>query len=390
MSKVKAVIWNLPVLRSILRRLDTLERQVAALAEGVNQITAAAPPVSPKEETALDALLLTAKQWEGFAQELERTLPEQELLSLLWSLQSLVGKLAFAREERSRKFFYGTQKLGFSLVPVTYESPVPRVDAIPPWVWRHRFDLTPAFRLPTAPQWELLERIAHWGEEMSTTPEEAESGYFWKNNAFGPVEAVIYHCMIREFKPRRVLEVGAGYSTLVAVKAAAMNGTTRVEAVDPYPRPFLRNCPGVFRLWERPVQDVPLSNFERLEANDILFVDSSHVCATGSDVNFIVFEVLPRLKPGVLVHFHDIFLPWEYPEPWLKELRIFYNEQYLLLAFLMFNEAYEALLATRLLTMENEERIRKLFPFLPWIKACSFWMRRKPAAEGCGAVPGEA
>jgi hypothetical protein len=125
------------------------------------------------------------------------------------------------------------------------------------------------------------------------------------------------------------------------------------------------------------VQQVPLAHFARLKSNDILFIDSSHVCTAGSDVNFLVFEVLPRLEPGVLVHFHDIFLPWDYPEPWIKERRIFYNEQYLLLAFLMFNDAFEVLVASRFLTMTDEDRFRRLFPFLPWIKACSFWLRRR-------------
>jgi predicted O-methyltransferase YrrM len=374
-DRAKRWVWRLPVLRNVLARLDRLEAEVATLSSRLEQTQQ--PHPKAKKDSDLEVAVGIGEHWEAWAERLGGTLEEEQLCRLLLGYQQLVGRLAFAQESRAARFFAAAQRAGYSLVPANYESPIPMVDALPPWIWQHRYDKTPGFAMDPERQWELLERLAPWARELAETPLEAEEGYFWANGAFGPAEAVVYYGMIREFKPRRVLEVGAGYSTLVALQAASRNGTTTVEAVDPHPRPFLRSLPGLSRLWDRPVQQVPLAHFERLKSNDILFIDSSHVCTAGSDVNFLVFEVLPRLEPGVLVHFHDIFLPWDYPEPWIKDRRIFYNEQYLLLAFLMFNDAFEVLVASRFLTMTDEDRFRRLFPFLPWVKACSFWLRRR-------------
>ena len=376
----KRWLWRLPVLRTILARLDRLEFQVATLLQRLGELE--------KDERRhtdsgnLEAALAIGEQWERWLELLAAINDEELLLRVLIGYQQLVGRLAFAKEERATRFFYQVHKLGYSVLPVGYESPVPQVNAIPPWVWQQRFDLTPGFSMDAERQWAVLERIAPWASELADTPLETAEGYCWANGAFGPAEAAVYYGIIREFRPSRILEVGAGYSTLVALRGVERNGSGVVEAVDLYPRPFLRQLKGLTRLWERPVQEVPLVHFERLGQNDVLFIDSSHVAATGSDVNFLFFQVLPRLRPGVLVHFHDIFLPWEYPEPWVKERRIFYNEQYLLLAFLMFNDAFEVLVASRFLTMTDEDRFRKLFPFLPWIKACSFWLRRKDPNGG--------
>jgi hypothetical protein len=115
-----------------------------------------------------------------------------------------------------------------------------------------------------------------------------------------------------------------------------------------------------------------------LDSCDKLFIDSSHTCETGSDVNRIFFDILPRLRAGVWIHFHDIFLPWDYPREWVIDQKIFWNEQYLLMAFLMFNEWFEVALANRYLLREHFEKLQQAFPFLPtWDKGASFWIRRK-------------
>ena len=195
---------------------------------------------------------------------------------------------------------------------------------------------------------------------------------------FPPGDAVVYYSIIREFKPNIVIEVGAGYSTLVASKAALRNGNTRIWVIDPYPPEFLKTeIPGLERLMIQPVQEVPLSVFESLGQNDILFIDSTHICKTGSDVNYIVLDVLPHLCSGVLVHFHDIYLPYEYPEIWVKKEKIFYSEQYLLGAFLMFNEAFEILLSNIYLGREYHEQLQTAFPFSPSVGGGSLWLRRK-------------
>src|ERR1019366_6710867 len=176
-------------------------------------------------------------------------------------------------------------------------------------------------------------------------------------------------------------EVGAGYSTWIAGLAAVRNGDTALDAVEPYPPPFLvAGLPGLRRLIQEPVQSVPAGTFTSLEANDILFIDSSHVCKTGSDVTYLILEILPRLKPGVIVHFHDIFLPWNMPRVWVEKNLLFWNEQYLLLAFLQGNRDFEVLLASHYLGRCHPERLKQAFPYLnidiAWPGGSSFWVRR--------------
>ena len=128
------------------------------------------------------------------------------------------------------------------------------------------------------------------------------------------------------------------------------------------------------------MQAVPLDVFARLGDGDILFIDSSHVARCGGDVPFLFLEVLPRLNRGVIVHVHDIFFPKEYPEEWLRQKFLFWNEQYLLQAFLAFNAAYEVVLSTSYLFHAYPDEVKATFPRSPWWGAGgSFWMRRTGA-----------
>src|SRR5262249_34545280 len=141
--------------------------------------------------------------------------------------------------------------------------------------------------------------------------------YYLQNGRFEGVDAEVFYSMIRHFKPQRLIEIGSGYSTFLAAQAVLKNEAETghrcdLGAIEPYPGPVLRQgFPGLSRLVARGVQEVPLSEFEALGENDIVFIDSSHVLKTGSDVQYEFLEILPRLRPGVLVHVHDIFLPAE-------------------------------------------------------------------------------
>ena len=131
---------------------------------------------------------------------------------------------------------------------------------------------------------------------------------------------------------------------------------------------------------EKKVQDLDVDFFSQLNSGDILFIDSSHTVKIGGDVNYLFLEVLPRLNPGVIVHVHDIFLPFEYRRDWVLDEFRFWTEQYLLQAFLTFNSEFEVLLASYYLSHYHKEHLRAAFPDLPrWIGG-SFWMRRKPIA----------
>jgi hypothetical protein len=166
--------------------------------------------------------------------------------------------------------------------------------------------------------------------------------FYTQNSQFSWLDARALFCFLRHWQPARVVEVGSGYSTLLLRDIQRrFLPNLQIQCIEPYPRAFLRNPSFGVELIQQPVQRVPMHVFESLGANDLLFIDSSHVCKTGSDVNHLFFNVLPRLKPGVRIHVHDVFLPFEYPKNWVLEENRSWNEQYLLQALLMYSNAFE-------------------------------------------------
>jgi predicted O-methyltransferase YrrM len=167
------------------------------------------------------------------------------------------------------------------------------------------------------------------------------------NSQYGPADAAVYRAMLNHLKPARVIEVGSGFSTAVALDEIDSNiPALELTCIEPYPDRLL----GLMRasdhdaltLLREPVQSVPFSRYGQLTAGDVLFIDSTHVAKAGSDVNWLFLHVMPRLAPGVVVHVHDIFWPFEYPANWLNEHRD-WTEDYLLHAFLIGNTEWEIL-----------------------------------------------
>jgi hypothetical protein len=173
--------------------------------------------------------------------------------------------------------------------------------------------------------------------------------------------------------------VGSGFSSVILGEVTAKNSSSALICIDPFPQEFLKqDPPGLHSLIEKKVEDVDLDFFSQLGAGDILFIDSSHTVRIGGDVNYLFLEVLPRLAPGVIVHVHDIFLPFDYRRDWVMEEFRFWTEQYLLQAFLTFNSEFEVLMANSYLSHYHTEDIKATFPSLPSWGGGSFWMRRKP------------
>jgi hypothetical protein len=182
--------------------------------------------------------------------------------------------------------------------------------------------------------------------EQAPSEDAALEGYYTQNSQFSWLDSRSLFVLMREWRPRRVIEVGSGYSSLLMadVNRRFLDGQCEVVCIEPFPRPFLeRGIDGLSEVIVQPVQQVPLSRFEALQAGDILFIDSSHVAKTGSDVNYLFFEVLPRLAAGVRIHIHDIFLPHEYLKDWVIGENRSWNEQYLLRALLMYSTAFRVL-----------------------------------------------
>src|SRR5262249_6684164 len=150
-------------------------------------------------------------------------------------------------------------------------------------------------------------------EALPTAPTDDQTAFYFGNGLFGGTDALVLYCMLRHLRPRRVIEVGSGYSTRLAAQAARANGSTELVCIDPHPDEVIREgFEGLTSLITARVEEVSLDVFSELEADDVLFIDSSHVLRIGGDVAFLFLEVLPRLQPGVVVQVHDVFLPHQY------------------------------------------------------------------------------
>jgi predicted O-methyltransferase YrrM len=167
------------------------------------------------------------------------------------------------------------------------------------------------------------------------------------NDMYGPGDAAVFRAMLAQFRPRRLIEVGSGYSTALALDEAEHNGDLsglEITCIEPYPERLLELLVGNDReritLLRQPVQELPLTTYERLRPGDVLFIDSTHVVKAGSDVVWLFLHVLPVLAPGVVVHIHDVFWPFEYPDTWLRQHRD-WTEAYLAHAFLIGNSQWQ-------------------------------------------------
>ena len=194
------------------------------------------------------------------------------------------------------------------------------------------------------------------------------SRYYSDNGVFPAGDAAVLRAMINALKPHRIIEIGSGFSTACMLDAIDELGlSTKVTCIEPYAdrlRGLLRrgDAPEIL---EKPVQQVELTRFSELQDGDILFIDSTHVLKTGSDIHYELFEVLPSLNPGVVVHFHDLPYPFEYPSQWVFEQNYSWNEAYGVRAFLTYNLVFRPLYSNSLMATYEPDLLRSLFPKFP-------------------------
>ena len=191
---------------------------------------------------------------------------------------------------------------------------------------------------------------------------ESPTRFHVRNDQFSWLDCRALYALVRHWKPKQIVEVGSGYSTLLVadMNTRWFEGAIKFTAIEPFPKEFLqKGLPGLTRLMVKEVQDVPLDVFLALEAGDILFIDSSHVAKAGSDVNYLFFEVLPRLAPGVRIHVHDVFLPHEYPKEWVLAEGRNWNEQYLLRALLTHSRGFRVLFGSTYAYHAMPEELRE-------------------------------
>ncbi|HKV32268.1 MAG TPA: class I SAM-dependent methyltransferase [Candidatus Dormibacteraeota bacterium] len=278
------------------------------------------------------------------------------------------------------------QRLGFHIVPNRFNQPIPDTRTLKPSLWERPSQLV-GVKMNATAQLRLLSELAgRYKSEWDSFPLErtTPNRYYVNNRIFESVDGEMLYAMIRRDKPRRIVEVGSGFSTLLSAQAIARNTRDdphyRCEliAIEPYPSASLRSDTGLTRLIDTEVQEVPLSLFTSLEPNDILFIDSSHVLRIGGDVQYECLEILPRLARGVLVHFHDIFFPSEYPPDTIFKGYQFYSEQYIVQAFLSFNDAFEILWGGSFMHLTHPDLLEAAFASysrqVRW--PGSLWLRR--------------
>lgn len=299
-------------------------------------------------------------------------------------LHRLIGKLPGAEALEKRDASRLEQTLP-GWPPGHYYSPLPDLDQL-------RLDEARVFAPPAsslrgidldvAGQLELLETIAPHANELRFQDARCpEFRYYYENDYFSYGEAVILFCLLRHLRPRRIIEVGSGFSSALMLDTVTHSPTIdcSLTFIEPYPdrlQSLLHPGDGErITLVESRVQDADLAGFEALDAGDVLFIDSSHVSKVHSDVNHLLFEVLPRLKAGVLVHFHDIAYPFEYPKAWIYEGRA-WTEAYLLRAFLQYNAAFRIRFFNSYLGQFHADRVGAMLPLFMRNPGTSLWLEK--------------
>lgn len=254
---------------------------------------------------------------------------------------SKLSKLIFTHS-KVRKFF---ERRGVNITPSNFYSTIPSMMEIensfeykekaPPYLDPKIFDAE-LLR-------ETLRQLIPYSEDFSPAQDGDEDNcteFYWGNSQFSYSDAMSYYAFIRSLKPKSIVEVGSGFSSLIAIEALRKNGGGRLTCIEPFPRPFIKSLhdEGVLDLLPLRAQDITPDVFDSLLADgDILFIDSTHTVKTGSDCLHLYLRVIPRLQRKLYIHVHDVFLPFGMPKQWLIDSHIYWTEQYLLMALLIDN-----------------------------------------------------
>lgn len=282
------------------------------------------------------------------------------------------GPLAFAKRIAESR--------GYELVPHHFYSPLPDLEQLPESLWTEARPMV-GVDLHTDSAIALIEQqLATYIREFE--PPSDRPGYQFVRSSYGPGDAEILYALIRHLQPSLVVELGSGASSHMIQAARMRNGIGEHHLYDPYPFsvPSSRALGPVEGAVVHPEPTERLDTAEiarMLNAGDVLFVDTTHTVKTGGDVDRIFVDLLPRLRSGVWVHVHDIFLPHEYPRAWVVDERRAWGEQYLLQAFLVFNEEFRVEIPLYAVARAHAERLAAVVPsFSPGIAPGAFWLSR--------------
>jgi hypothetical protein len=284
-----------------------------------------------------------------------------------------------------RKTFRFWQSIGFNVTVAGFYSPIPEMSQLSAGHWKKPFEML-GVDMRAQEQRSFLQRVKKEVSEefIALSAAASEDGFSFERGFFSPVDAEMYYSMICLHKPRVVIEIGAGNTTHLAAAALERNREefgviAELHAIEPYPNPSLKKgFSGLTSLIQKPVQEVSMEVFDLLQEGDILFIDSSHVMKAGSDVQHEFFKLLPRLPKGVFVHVHDIHFPYDYLKRWVMDEQKFWNEQYVLHAFLMFNNAFQVRWCSSYMHHLHSNELAHVIPSYDSKKhtPSSFWMQR--------------
>ncbi|MCI6313332.1 MAG: class I SAM-dependent methyltransferase [Helicobacter sp.] len=236
-------------------------------------------------------------------------------------------------------------------------------------------------------QRQLLNKFGEFYKQMPfKETKQSNMRYYFDNNTYCHSDGICLYSMIRYLNPKRIIEVGSGFSSALMHDVndiffkSNRGGGIDITHIEPYPK-VLANIFSAqefanLNLHKQRLQEVPLTLFDNLEANDILFIDSTHVSKINSDVNRLFFEILPRLKSGVYIHLHDIFYPFTYPDQWLQEKRS-WNEVYILRAFLQFNTNFKIIFFNTCLNYLYPDDFAKILPLSQNNTGGSIWIQKQ-------------
>jgi hypothetical protein len=272
-------------------------------------------------------------------------------------------------------------RAGFSVFPLVWYSPFPEPSQVDVSKLKVSRSL-PGIKFPVPNSLELLRELTRYSPEVAEFLKGRTGNLKRWEETFSLCDSGTLYAMLRHLKPRRYIEVGCGYSTRCSTAALARNEqeghACQSTFIEPYPPPYLTEMtlPGEF-LREK-IQDVPLERFQKLQAGDVLFLDTSHVIKVQNDVEWDFLHILPLLAPGVIVHIHDIFTPYDYPVEWLVGLpnRGGINEQYAFECFLSGGGPWEVILPVHLLWREQVPLLRQVVDAND--RPGSFWFRKAP------------
>ncbi|MGA1826596.1 MAG: class I SAM-dependent methyltransferase [bacterium] len=269
--------------------------------------------------------------------------------------------------------------------PGHYSSPIPNIKKIlkeEDVIFNKRVKVCPGVFLNEEAQLELLDKLAMYYDELPFSDQpDGVRRYYYENRFFSYADAIVLYAIMRHFKPTKIIEVGSGFSSAVMLDTndLFLGSSLHLTFIEPFTERLNRlirekdenHCIIVTRF----VQEVQRELFDTLNAHDILFIDSSHVIKVGSDLACIVFEILPVLKPGVIIHFHDIFWPFQYPKEWFIEGRA-WNEAYFIRAFLQFNNRFEVLYFNSFMGFHHSRILKNSMPLCLRNTGGSLWLRK--------------